>query len=227
MIFEFVLIPENSLRDHFTLPILEDTLHELGQSRVFSKADLSSGYWHIVLDKPSSMLTTFQTCFGRYRWLRLPFGLCVSSEIFQKHILECFAGLPGIVCIADDIVIHGKTLAEHDKNLELFLKRCREQNVMLNKDKFVFRTDSITFMGHVVTKDGLKSDPEKMRAISDFPVPQKVDDVRRFLGMVNYMSKFLPHATDVLQPLYIIYLRKMLSGYGLKVKTKHLKVLRN
>ena len=73
---------------------------------------------------------------------------------------------------------------------------------MLNKDKFVFRTDSITFMGHVVTKDGLKSDPEKMRAISDFPVPQKVDDVRCFLGMVNYMSKFLPHATDVLQPLY-------------------------
>ena len=75
------------LHEHFTLPILEDTLHELGQSRVFSKADLSSGYWHIVLDKPSSMVTTFQTCFGRYRWLRLPFGLCVSSEIFQKRSL--------------------------------------------------------------------------------------------------------------------------------------------
>ena len=169
---------------------------------MFSKADLSSGFWHIELDNPYSMLTTFQTCFGRYRWLRLPFGLCVSSEIFQKRILECFAGLSGIVCIADDIVIHGKTREEHDKNLELFLKRCNEENVMLNKDKFSFRTDSITFMGHVVTKDGLKSDPEKMRDISDFSVPQKVDDVRHFLGMVNHMSRFLPRATDVLHPLY-------------------------
>ena len=84
------------LREHFTLPILEDTLHELGQSRVFSKADLSSGYWHVVLDDESSKLTTFQTCFGRYRWLRLPFGLCVSSEIFQKRMYECFEDLPGI-----------------------------------------------------------------------------------------------------------------------------------
>ena len=97
---------------------------------------------------------------------------------------------------------------------------------MLNKDKFVLRTDSITFMGHVVAKDGLKSDPEKMRAISDFPVLQKVDDEHRFLGMAHYMSKFY------LMPLMfcslsIIYLRKMLSGYGLKVKTTHLKVLRN
>ena len=190
------------LREHYTLPILEDTLQELGQSRVFSKADLSSGYWHVVLDETSSMLTTFQTDFGRYRWLRLPFGLNVSSEIFQKRILECFIGLPGIVCIADDVVIHGKTIEEHDRNLELFLSRCREKNVMLNKDKLVLRTDSIKFMGHIVTKDGLKSDPEKMQAISDFPVPQKVEDLRRFLGMINYMSKFLPHVSDVLHPLY-------------------------
>ena len=190
------------LREHYTLPILEDTLHELGQSRVFTKADLSSGYWHIELDEESSKLTTFQTCFGRYKWLRLPFGLNVSSEIFQKRIFQCFSGLSGIVCIADDVVIHGKTIEEHDKNLELFLQRCRDNNVVLNKDKMVLRTDSITFMGHIVTKDGLKSDPEKVQAIKDFPVPTKVDELRRFLGIVNYMSKFLPNATDVLHPLH-------------------------
>ena len=190
------------LREHYTLPILEDTLHELGQSRVFSKADLCSGYWHVVLDEPSSLLTTFQTCFGRYRWLRLPFGLSVSSEIFQKRILECLADLDGVVCIADDIIIHGKTLEEHDRNFEAFLKRCREQNIVLNKDKVVLRTDTITFMGHLITKDGLQSDPEKMKAISTFPVPQKIEELRRFLGMVNYVSKFLPHVTDILHPLY-------------------------
>ena len=95
------------LHEHYTLPILEDTVHELGQSCVFSKADLASGYWHVELDESSSMLTTFQTCFGRFRWLRLPFGLYVSSEIFQKRILNTFSDLCGVVCIADDIVIHG------------------------------------------------------------------------------------------------------------------------
>ena len=73
------------LREHYTLPILEDTVHELGQSCVFSKADLASGYWHVELDESLSMLTTFQTCFGRFRWLRLPFGLNVSSEYFRRE----------------------------------------------------------------------------------------------------------------------------------------------
>ena len=76
----------------------------------FSKADSSSGYWHIQLDDTSSRLTTFQTCFGRFRWLRLPFGISMSSEIFQKRFLEAVDDLPGVICIADDVVIHGKTL---------------------------------------------------------------------------------------------------------------------
>ena len=73
------------LREHYTLPVLEDTLHEMRDSRFFSKADLSSGYWHVELDEESSLLTTFQTCFGRYKWLRLPFGTCASAEKFSRR----------------------------------------------------------------------------------------------------------------------------------------------
>ena len=190
------------LREHFTLPILEDILHELGSSTVFTKADLASGYWHVKLDETSSMLTTFQTYFGRYRWLRLPFGLSVSAEIFQKHMLNTFSDLPGVVCVADDIIIHGKTTEEHDRNLENFFKKCHERNIKLNKKKLALRTDSITFMGHLITKDGLRSDPEKMKAISEYPIPQTLPELRRFLGMVNYMAKFLPHVTDTLHRLH-------------------------
>ena len=190
------------LREHYTLPILEDTVHELGQSCVFSKADLAVGYWHVELDESLSVLTTFRTCFGRFRWLRLPFGLNVSSEIFQTRILNTFSDLCGVVCIADDIVIHGKSVEEHDQNLEAFLRRCHEQNVQLNKNKLVLRTDNTAFMGHIITKDGLRSDPEKMRLISELPALQNVEELCRFLGMVNYMSKFLPHATDVIHPLH-------------------------
>ena len=123
------------LREHFTLPILEDVLHELRDAKVFSKADLASGYWHVKLDEESSLLTTFQTCFGRYRYLRLPFGINGSSEYFQKKLVEALQGLPGVVCIADDVVIHGKDTEEHDRHLNLFLLRFREKGIKLNRAK--------------------------------------------------------------------------------------------
>ena len=102
--------------ERYTLPILKDTLHELSTSTMFTKAELTHGFWCVILDEPSSILTNFQTCFGRYRWLRLPFGTSVSSEIFQKRLLQALDGLFGVVC--DDIIIHGKDLKEHDDNLE-------------------------------------------------------------------------------------------------------------
>ena len=95
--------------EHYILPTLNDTLHELGQSRHFTKADLRAGFWHVQLDDESSRLTTFQTCFRRYRWLRLPFGTSVSSEIFAIKLTEALDGLPGLICIADDVVIHGSS----------------------------------------------------------------------------------------------------------------------
>ena len=93
------------LRENYVLPILEDTLHELRHSTVFSKADLSFAYWHVLLDEESIQLTTFQTCFGRYKCLRLLYGLSVSAEIYGKKLLEAIHDLLGVVCIADDLVI--------------------------------------------------------------------------------------------------------------------------
>ena len=188
-------------REHYIMPILEDTLHELRDSRVFSKADLSQGYWHIKLDDESSYLTTFQTCFGRYRWLRLPFGTNVSAEIFQKKLLEALEGLPGVICIADDIVIHGKKVTDHDENLEKFLARCKDRGIKLNKAKLELRLSEITFMGHLITSEGLQSDPEKVQAVRDMVPPQNLEELRRYLGLVNYLAKFLPNLTDVITPL--------------------------
>ena len=117
------------VHERYTLPILEDSLHELSTSTMFSKADLAHGFWHIIFNEPSIILTTFQTHFGRYRWLRLPFGTNVSSEIFQKRLLQALDGPTGVVCVADDIIIHGKDLKEHDDNLEAFLRRCKEVGI--------------------------------------------------------------------------------------------------
>ena len=188
-------------RERYPLPVLEDVMHELSESKVFSKADLKNGYWHVQLDTESSYLTTFQTSFGRYRWLRLPFGLNVSAEIFQRKLHETLADLEGVVNVADDIIIYGRNTDEHDKRLSAFLKRCDDWGIQLNKEKLITNTNSVNFMGHIISASGLQMDPEKDKAIQNFPIPQNTTELKRFLGMINYLNRFVPNAATHAQPL--------------------------
>lgn len=194
-------------RERYQLPVMDEILPDLAKAKVFSKVDLSAGYWHVVLEEESSKLTTFQTPFGRYRWTRLPFGLNVSSEIFQKKLHNSLHGLDGVLCIADDIIVYGQgddketAYKDHDEKLEKLLQRCREQGIRLNKEKSEIRTDEITFLGHRVTSEGLKVDPDKVEAILKMQKPRDVVEVQRFCGYVNYVSRFLPKLTDIMQPL--------------------------
>ena len=166
-------------------------------SKIFTKADLNNGYWHIKLDHTSSLLTTFQTDSGRYRWLRLPFGINVASEIFQRELHKALSGLTGVICIADDIIIHGKDEQSHTINLNNFLKRCLEQGITLNKSKMEHSVEKVIFMGHVITKDGLKIDQQKIEAIKNYETPKYVKAVRRLLGMCNYLSRFIPNYSNL------------------------------
>ena len=188
-------------REHYQIPVIDDLLPDLTDARVFTKTDLASAFWHLELDHESSMLTTFATPYGRYRWLRLPFGLSVSSEIFQKRLHQELDGLPGVKCIADDVLIHGTNEADHDSNLEAFMSRCQLKGIKLNSQKLEFKCDEVPFHGHLLTAEGLKPDPEKVRAIVEMPRPEKRDDILRLNGMVNYLSRFLPNLSDVMKPL--------------------------
>ena len=202
------------VRERFTIPVLEDQLHELGCSKLFSKADLSSAYWHIMLDEESSYLTTFQTCYGRYRWVRLPFGLNVSAEIFQRKLLEALRGLPRVICIADDVIIHGRDKEEHSENLRQFFQRCRDIGIKLSQEKLELAKREVTFMGHRVTSRGLQSDPEKVRAIGGMAEPKDVTELRRFLGSVNYLGKFIPHLSMTLHPLLNLLKKDVTWGWS-------------
>jgi hypothetical protein len=182
-------------------------LPDLAQAKVFTKLDLTSAFWQLKLDYESSLLTTFQTPFGRYRWLRLPFGTSASSEIFQQRIHEALEGLPGVICVADDLLVYGKgpdekiALQDHDMNLTKLLERCTEKNIKLNKEKSILRATQIPFLGHLITNQGLKPDPEKVSAILKMPAPTDVQGVQRLVGFVNYLSRFLPSLSDVLEPI--------------------------
>ena len=152
------------LREHYKLPTLDDVLPELSRAKVFSTVDLRSAYWHCILDEESSKLTTFNTPQGRYRWLRLPYGVTPASEIFQKRLNMALEGLKGIACIADDILIYGvgettqQALDDQYNKLHALFVRCRKIGIRLNKDKLNLCATSVPFMGHLATEHGIKVD---------------------------------------------------------------------
>ena len=194
-------------RERYRLPVLDDVLPELAKAKVFSKVDLSHGYWHCVLDEESTLLTTFTTPFGRFKWLRLPFGLSVSSEIFQKRLLQSLEGLTGIACIADDILIYGvgdsleEAAADHNNNLNLLMHRCQAKGIKLNHEKMELRVPKLHFMGHCITPQRLEPDPNKTEAILKLESPKNKAEVQRINGTVNYLARFLPRLSEVTQPL--------------------------
>ena len=156
-------------RSHYPLPTIEDILPDLSRAKVFSTFDVKNGFWHIELDEESSKLTTFNTPFGRYRWLRLPFGLSSAPEEFQRRQHQVIEGLPGVLSIHDDILVYGEgdTYADahqdHDRKLKNLMKRLQERNVKLNKEKIKLQRNEVPYIGHVLTDKGLKPDPGKSR----------------------------------------------------------------
>ncbi len=188
-------------REHYRLPVLDDVLPSMSQSKKFSVFDLSQGYLHCELDEESSRLCTFATPYGRYRYLRLPFGLNASSEIFQKRLHQALDKLDGIHCIADDVVAHGRNGDDHDTHVTNFLRRCDEQGIRLNLDKCQLGLSEIHFQGHVLSSSGLKADPEKVRAILEMESPKDKEGVERLKGTVQYLSRFVPRLSEVIHPI--------------------------
>ena len=194
-------------RERYRLPTIEDIATRLAGARVFTVLDVKQGFWHIPLEDESSYLTTFNSPFGRYRWLRMPFGISSAPEVFQRSMHQLIEDLDGIEVIADDFMIYGRgktdeeAVADHDDKLHAFLKRCEDRNVVLCEEKFKLRQSELPFIGHVVTADGLKPCPVKVKAITEMPAPTNVAGIRRFLGMVQYLSKFLPGLSDLTKPL--------------------------
>lgn len=163
---------------------------------MFTKLDATSGFWQIPLSEESRRLTTFITPFGRYAFNHLPFGISSAPEDFQRHMWQMLEGCEGVVCHADDIVVYGEDMQQHNERLHRVLRRLEEEGLTLN-EKCEFAKDSIMSVGHCVTANSVTPDPDKIRAIMEMPEPTGVDGVRRVMGMANHLGKFLPHlATD-------------------------------
>lgn len=185
------------IRTPFKMPTLESILSDLPECKWFSTIDLTSAFFHVVLDEKSRHLTNFFAGDAMYRFQRLPFGLTNAPDIFQEIMQTIvLAGCKGTRNYLDDVLVSGRTKAEHDENLEEVLGRLREHNVCINDEKCVFGQQSVKFIGFQLGHDGLRVEDEKLKAIRGFRKPETQQEVKSFLGLMNFTERFIPNRAD-------------------------------
>ena len=183
-------------RNHHVTPTLEELTHKFAGSTIFSKVDARHGYWSVALDEESSMLTTFNSPFGRYRYLRMPFGLRMSQDVFQQKMDQILESCPGCIGIADDVAVFGRNAEEHNKNLHNLMQVARQHGLVFNADKCEIKQERIKFFGLYFDKEGVHPDPEKVADVKDMAAPKDAKGLQQFLGIATYMSPFIPHLSQ-------------------------------
>ena len=161
-------------------------------------ADINNGYWMVELDPE---LRKYTLDIGRFQWTRLPMGSIVAQDMFQRDLDAIFLSIPGVTAIADDMIIYGRNDQEHDEHLVNFLEVFRKNTLILNPDKIQFRLPQVSFFGHQWSARGLSPDPKKVAAVKCMELPQDMETMRSFLGLVNYLNRFSPHLAELSEPL--------------------------
>ena len=196
---------------HFRTP--DNIAHHLADACIPTICDCKKGYWHQPLDEPSSYLTTFNMEIGRYWFTVMPFGITVAGDVFQRKLNECFGHIKNLIVIADDVMIIGRN--ENHKHQDIafttLLHTARKCNIKLNYDKLKFKCTEVNFYGETYTTDGCKPVQDKIQAIVKMPPPCNKKEVQSFIGMINYLTKFSPHLTELSEPVRELVKKRYLS----------------
>ena len=190
-----------TIKDKYPLPRIDDLLDRLQGATVFTSLDLQSGYHQIRIADEDVPKTAFRTHKGLYEFKVLSFGLTNAPAAFQREMNKLFGMLPFAVVYLDDILIFSKNAAEHEHHLKQVLQILRSSKLYAKKSKCSFYQSSVAFLGHVVSADGIKVDPAKIKAIVDWPNPKDASQLRSFLGLGNYFKRFVQGYSKLTAPL--------------------------
>ncbi|KAJ9529863.1 hypothetical protein QJQ45_022262 [Haematococcus lacustris] len=200
---DFRALNQQTLKNRYPLPRIDDLLDQLSGAQVFSKIDLRSGYHQIRVAEDDIPKTAFRTRYGHYEFTVLPFGLCNAPATFQQLMNDVFKPhLDDFVLVyLDDILVFSKSAADHERHLHLTLSLLRQHQLCANLAKCAFWLDTVDFLGHIVSAAGIQPDPTKVKAVLDWPAPQDKHQLRSFLGTANYYRRLLHHHAHRVLPL--------------------------
>jgi len=197
---------------HYPIPRIDEILNSLRNSKIFCTLDLYKAYLHVAVDDDSKIIQTISTHRGTFQVNRLSFGIKTAPSEFHRILDQILTGLNGVTTYFDDIIIHGKTFSECQEHLIACLERLQKYNLHVNKSKCQFFKDKISYLGYVIQHNKISKCPNKVEAILHAPRPESVDDVKRFLGLITYYSRFIPDVSTMTYPLRCL-LRKNSKFY--------------
>ncbi|XP_045024067.1 uncharacterized protein LOC116923346 [Daphnia magna] len=189
------------LRQHYSIPTVEQLFAKIGKAKFFCSLDAAQGFYQIPLSEESSYLCTMATPRGRYRFLRMPFGLKSAPEVYLHTMSELFGDLTGVITYFDDFLVTGESMEELQTNLRQVLTRCRQHNLKLQLKKCKFFLKEVPWLGHVIGDVVVKVDPSKVEAIVNMPEPTDKAALVRLLGMATYLDKFCPNLVSLTRSL--------------------------
>ena len=203
MVIDYRMLNEKTIGDAYPLPNINEILDQLGSAKYFSIFDLASGFHQIPMDKEDAPKTAFSTPYGHYQFNRMPFGLKNAPATFQRLMDQILTGLQGteLFVYLDDIVLYASSLQEHFCKFKKLADKLRMAKLRLQPNKCEFLRKEVTYLGHVINRDGVKPDPDKLTAVSNFPAPRTDRQIKQFLGLAGYYRRFIPNFSKIAKPL--------------------------
>jgi hypothetical protein len=192
-----------TINNEYPLPQINDLFDQVGGAKIFSKLDLRSRYHQVRIKDQDINKTTFRARYRHYKFVVIPFGLtnapatfmCLMNNIFIKYLHKF------VVVFIDDILVYSKMEEEHDEHLRIVLQTLRKHKLYAKFDKCDFYEKEIQYLGHVISSEGIGMDPEKIKAIMEWPVPKDVEDIWSFMGITGYYRRFIEGFSKIDYPI--------------------------
>jgi hypothetical protein len=203
MCIDYRALNAQTIKNRYALPRIDELFDRLFEAKVFSKLDLTSGYWQIAIAAADRHKTAFRTRYGHYEFNVMPFGLTGAPGTFQSLMNDIFRDMLDICVVVylDDILVYSKTKEQHQEHLRTVLQRLQEHQLYVKGSKCIFFTDTIEYLGHIIGPGGVKPNPELIKAIQNFPQPKTLKQMQSFLGLANYYRKFVKDFSKIATPL--------------------------
>lgn len=203
VVVDYRKLNEKTINDKYPLPNITDLLDKLGRCHYFTTLDLASGFHQIEMEEQDIQKTAFNTENGHYEYLRMPFGLKNAPATFQRVMDNILRGIQNEKCLTylDDIIIFSTSLQEHLQSLKSVFQRLRESNFKIQLDKSEFLRKEVAYLGHIVTPEGVRPNPDKIYAIKQYPIPKTTKQIKGFLGLLGYYRRFIKNFAKLTKPL--------------------------